>query len=647
MEREPMSKAVARVATWLRSRLSADGGFTLVEVVISVSLLGLITGAATTSMITATNGARMTSQRAHESTDAQLISAFLVRDAQAAGGSNPKTGTIDSTLGVTLVPGTTDACTPTNTRVRFNWIDRIDKSTNHANSAAYALDTATHQLVRRSCRDGVSSGDMVLGTRVASFNAVCNPIGACPGLPDLVTVTVTELSDPSYPTFTYDLVAQLRPEAQKAPSIFTGTPLPLMALGGASCPSSKAFIDLHGSSTLQVQLGGVVVNSPAVLPCVAVNIGGSGTYSADNTSVLSPGTCPAGVTGCTTFTQPLSDPLAGLPTPPGDCSTGSDPVPISGVYQPGVYHAMFKVNSSTTATFADGTYIFCNGLDVKTTVDAPHVLFYFAGGSLTVNSTGTVTIGSQLAGDYRQVSIWQPHSDDVKINGGAGLDSYKGIIYAPLSVVYITGGTNLQIGSVIAYAIDVGGTGYASFGPGVTIVTPALPPAFVGVFYSVTMAAAGGPPTPTPPPLLPRYRNWQASNLPSGLSINADSGVLSGTTNVAATYPNVVISVTDYVPIIPVTTTRTYTLNVGSGSLAIASASPLAQATVSTNYSMTFEASGGNLGLTGAYQWTNSTPLPAGLSWTGNGVISGSPSAVGSSKTTPVVPASTRPSPFR
>jgi prepilin-type N-terminal cleavage/methylation domain-containing protein len=93
-----MSKAVARVATWLRSRLSADGGFTLVEVVISVSLLGLITGAATTSMITATNGARMTSQRAHESTDAQLISAFLVRDAQAAGGSKPAVRTRPSGL---------------------------------------------------------------------------------------------------------------------------------------------------------------------------------------------------------------------------------------------------------------------------------------------------------------------------------------------------------------------------------------------------------------------------------------------------------------------------------------------------------------------------------------------------------------------
>ena len=618
-----MSKAVARVATWLRSRLSADGGFTLVEIVISVSLLGLITGAATTSMITATNGARITSQRAHESTDAQLISAFLVRDAQAAGGSNPATGTVDSSLGVTAAPPaiSTDACTPANTRVRFKWIDRTTPS--HANTVAYALDTATHQLVRRSCRDDVSSGDMVLGTRVASFTAVCNP-NVCPGLPNLVTVTVTELADPSYSQFTYDLVAQLRPEAQAAPSVYNSTPVPLMALGGASCPSSHAFIDLHGSSTLQVQLGGVIVNS-SVAGCAAVNVGGAGTYSAGSTSVLAPNTCAAAL-GCSPFTQPLPDPLAGLPTPTGTCSGGGNPPLANGRYQPGVYNNAVTISPSTTAIFDDGTYIFCNGLDVKGTVQAPHVLFYFAGGSLTVNSNGKITIASQASGPYVPVSIWQPHNFDVKINGGAGLDSYKGAIYAPLSVVYITGNTDIQIGSVIAYAIDIGGGGYAAFGPGVTIVTPALPPAFLGVPYSVTLAAAGGPPTPTPPPALPRYRNWQVSGLPGGWAIDAMTGLLTGTPNAVISY-TVVILVTDYVPIIPITTTRTYTLNVGSGSLAIVSTSPLAQATASTNYSMTFQASGGNLGLTGAYQWTNSTPLPAGLSWTGSGVISGSPTA--------------------
>ena len=619
-----MSKAVARVVTWLRSRSSAEGGFTLVEIVISVSLLGLITGAATTSMITATNGARITSQRAHESTDAQLISAFLVRDAQAAGGSNPATGTVDSSLGVTLTPPL-DLCTPAYTSVRFNWIDRGTPLTNK--SAAYALDPATHLLTRRSCENGVSGGDMELGTRVASFVAVCNP--SCPGLPNLVTVTVTELADPSYSQFSYDLVAQLRPEAQAAPSIYNSTPVPLLALGGGSCPTAHgAFIDLHGTSTLQVQLGGVIVNS-YVSGCDAVNVGGSGTYAAGSTSVLDGNTCT--VPGCTTYTQPIADPLAGLSPPGGTCGGVGDPPKSFGIYQPGVYNNAVTIPPSTTATFADGTYIFCNGLDVRGTVVAPHVLFYFAGGSLTVTSNGTMTIGSQISVPYSLVSIWQPHNDPLTINGGAGLDSYKGIIYAPLSVVHITGGTNLQIGSIIAYAIDLGGGGYVAFGPGVTIVTPSLPPAFVGVAYlPVTMSAAGGPPTPPGwPATPPRYRDWLATGLPIGLSIDPLSGVLSGTTTSPTGTYAVEISVTDYVPIIHVTTKRTYPLILASGSLSISSTSPLMQATANTNYSMTFQASGGNLGLTGAYQWTNTTPLPDGLSWTGNGVISGSPTTVG------------------
>ena len=621
-----MRSAVTRAVVWLRSRVSSDGGFTLVEVLISVSLLGLITGAATASMITATNAAHVTAQRSHESTDAQLISAFLVRDAQAAGGSNPSTGMVDSSIGVNTAPAF-DACTPATTRVRFTWNDWESVATSHAMVASYALNTATHELTRRSCRDGVTTGDMVLGTRVADFTAVCSPL-VCPGLPNLVTVTVTEVADPAYAQFSYDLIAQLRPEAQTAPSIFNSTPVPLMALGGGACPPSGAFIDLHGNSDLQVQLGGVVVNSAG---CTALNVSGSGSYAANNTSVLSPGTCPVGLSGCTTYTQPLPDPLAGLRIPGGTCTGGGNP-PLVGPdhYQPGVYNNALTIFPSATATFDPGNYIFCAGLSVKGVLVAPHVLFYFAGGSLQVTATATVTIGSQTSGPWQPVSIWQPHDLDVTINGGAGINSYKGIIYAPRSVVYISGGSDLQIGSVIAYAIDVGGTGFAGFGPGVTIITTGLPNGTNGVPYSVQMAAGGGR-SKFPADLVnypTGYQNWQlVSGLPAGWAVNATTGVLTGTPSAVATYPDVIIAVTDFSSP-PITTTRRYTLIVSGGSLAMVSTSPLAQATAGTNYSMTFVAGGGNLSLTGAYRWS-ATSLPAWLSLTGNGILSGTPPGVG------------------
>src|ERR1044071_2010233 len=89
-----------------RSRRAHERGFTMVEVLVSVVILTLITGGLSAAFVTALDVARPTSQRLRESNDAQVIAAFLIRDAQAAGGTDPFTGTYDdSTLGVS----TTDA----------------------------------------------------------------------------------------------------------------------------------------------------------------------------------------------------------------------------------------------------------------------------------------------------------------------------------------------------------------------------------------------------------------------------------------------------------------------------------------------------------------------------------------------------------
>ena len=74
-----------------RARRS-DAGLTLVELLVSVVILAMITGALTSVFITAFNGSRPTNERVRESNDAQLIAAYLVRDAQSAGGTNPSVG---------------------------------------------------------------------------------------------------------------------------------------------------------------------------------------------------------------------------------------------------------------------------------------------------------------------------------------------------------------------------------------------------------------------------------------------------------------------------------------------------------------------------------------------------------------------------
>ena len=599
-------------------RVSGDGGFTLVEVIIAVSLLGLVTGAGTASLLTATSAARSSSQSARESSDAQLISAFLVKDAAAAGGTNPVTGVQDTTLGLFNVG--LAGCTPAGDvfLADFRWIDRGVSP--HTNSASYALDTTTHELSRRACRDGVSNGDLVLGTKISTVSVGCFPAG-CPVLPEVVTFTITETNSPQYSAtaFTYSLTAQFRPQSQEPPSPLNSGSVPLLALGGGSCPSSGAFLNVNGNAGLVVQLGGAVVNVAPTAPCKAMSISGSGSYSADSTSILSPGACSgAACPPFLSYATPLANPLATRAVPPnaGACAaTSGNPPLVAGHYQPGVYKNAVTIGPGVTAIFDTGTYIFCNGLDIKGTVIAPNVLFYFAGGSLSVNASANITLGSQTSGTYADVSMWFGTAAAVTINGGAGIDSYKGIIYAPLAVVSITGGSNLQLGSVIAYAIDLGGNGFTTVGPGLTITTADLPPAFIGVAFTVTLTAAAG---------VAPYHNWTATGLPFGLSLNTATGVISGMPTTIGAYP-VVVGVTDTSSPTNRTVTRPYTLNVGSGALTIASPATLFAATLNTNYSATIVASGG----TGGYSWTT-TGLPSGLLIGGlTGVISGTPTTTG------------------
>lgn len=637
-----MNRSRGRIARWTRKRAAGDAGFTLIEIIISVSLLGLITGAATASMVTATSAARSTSQSAHESADAQLISAFLVRDAQAAGGSNPVTGAVDASIGVTvdhdafgnpapIAPiDAADVCTPANTKVRFTWFDRVSKNLKYPNVASYALNTSTHELVRRACHNGVSSGDMVLGSKVANAVGTCVPATKCPGLPTLVTVTITATNDPVYSTtpFTYDLSAQLRPEGQVKPDKFTAAPSPLFALGGGACPPSGAYINVSGTSSLEVQVGGAIVNSAG--GCDSLHVGGAGSYSADSTSLLAggvcTGTCPSPITY---FPQKYDDPLAGLPplVYPA-CGAGGNPgLAVGGEYQPGVYNLNLKILSAST--FLPGTYIFCNGLDIKASVVAPGVLFYFAGGTLDVNASGSIKISAPPSGDYEGVAIWQPQNLDVRINGIAGLQSYEGIVYAPLSVVFLLGNADLQIGTIIARAINLGGGGHAAFGPGVTIITTGLPDGIVGMPYSLTMEAAGGTPYNA---VTHKYQPWQLISGPPGWSMTAD-GVLSGTPTAVIDY-SFVIGVTDSSTPVPISVTRTYPLHVGSGSLAIVTPAMLGAATLTTAYSKTLLASGGS----GSYNWgwKPSTTHPGWLSITAGGALSGTPPGPTGTVTVPV-----------
>ncbi|GAB1641439.1 hypothetical protein KRMM14A1259_18620 [Krasilnikovia sp. MM14-A1259] len=174
--------------------------------------------------------------------------------------------------------------------------------------------------------------------------------------------------------------------------------------------------------------------------------------------------------------------------------------------------------------------------------------------------------------------------------------------------------------SVIATATDTAGvsgaTGFTwNIGPATQLTDPGSQAATLGVAMSLPITATGGKAPYT----------WAAAWLPSGLSINSSTGVISGTPTMLTTSP-VTVTVTDSLKIAstvsfpitvtnPVTVTDPGTHNDAAGSTVTAVA---------------LTAAGGS----GTYTWTT-TGLPTGLSVNAStGVISGVPAAAGTSAVT-------------
>jgi hypothetical protein len=155
--------------------------------------------------------------------------------------------------------------------------------------------------------------------------------------------------------------------------------------------------------------------------------------------------------------------------------------------------------------------------------------------------------------------------------------------------------------------------------------------ATVGVSYSVTLQKAGG--------LSPYVWTLASGSLPAGLSLNAASGVISGTPTTAATSTFTVLLTDSQTPS---ATLSSGTLRIivdpagspppppppGTNPLTISSTGDLSGGTVGKGYSQTLLATGGAM----PYTWAlSSGTLPPGLTLDSTtGVISGKPNTGGS-----------------
>jgi uncharacterized protein YhjY with autotransporter beta-barrel domain len=158
------------------------------------------------------------------------------------------------------------------------------------------------------------------------------------------------------------------------------------------------------------------------------------------------------------------------------------------------------------------------------------------------------------------------------------------------------------------YTLDVGTPGSLGINPAT------LPNGFVGTAYNQTLTGTGG--------TGPYTFSITSGALPNGLTLSS-AGVISGTPTTGGPF-NFTVGVNDSAGN---TGSQAYTVNIGANILTVLPAS-LPNGLNGTPYSQTITASGG----TGPYTFVvSSGALPAGLSLSSGGVLSGTPSGSGPS----------------
>jgi hypothetical protein len=366
--------------------------------------------------------------------------------------------------------------------------------------------------------------------------------------------------------------------------------------------------------------GDTFINTADGSTCKAMNIS-SATYQAGGTKILFGGSCLAGSGGvCPTsssYSPAIADPYASVAAPSSATARSGCP---SGAALPGVYAATLSISSS--CTLASGVYILQAGLNITAgtvTNAAGGVLLYMTGGSFSVSSTASVTLSAMTSGTYSGLAAWQAAADTSTITfSNSGALSFTGALYAPKALVsHSTTAASHAVTKLVAQNI-LNSSGALAIG------TP-----------SSTPLAINGPAAPTVWTVNQPYPNttlnasggdgnyiWSITGLPSGMTLDASTGVISGTPTAAGNYGGT-LTLNDLLGDTPVSVAYSLTINVAPS---ITTTSPLPSGTRLNPYSTTLAGSGG----TGAYTWS-ATGLPAGLSISSGGVISGTPTTAATS----------------
>ncbi|MGA8044592.1 MAG: putative Ig domain-containing protein, partial [Terracidiphilus sp.] len=248
--------------------------------------------------------------------------------------------------------------------------------------------------------------------------------------------------------------------------------------------------------------------------------------------------------------------------------------------------------------------------------------------TITIPATPSITTGSLAA-----ATVGSAYS--TSLTGSGGISPYtwtlsSGTLPASitLSSAGVLSGTPMAIdaGSYnLTFKVTDSGTPAAltatkaltlaiNAAPAISFTTSSLATATYKAAYSASVSATGGAGTLT--------YNLSTGPLPAGLALSP-AGVISGTPTAAGTFP-IAITASDA---FGDSQTQSYTLKVVYPPLAIAPTA-LPTAYVNSSYTQAFTATGGS-GTGYTFAVANGSTLPAGLTFSAGGVLSGKPTTSG------------------
>lgn len=566
-----MGKKRGRVASALRARLVAtnhrrrgyEDGFTLIELLIVVVILPLVIGAVAIAMITALEatdaGPESTAQRLAETHDAQITSAYFVRDVQGA------------QLLTTASAVASEVCAQSGQSVTQQLLGLEWDSGGVKVSYVEATVGTASEILRNFCANGTVS----TSTIVYNVSSVTGPTLACnttlntndttcqsdsaSALISTVRVLKVKIDVTGTSGFKYELIASPRQLLTSGPSNSGSAPTLLVADGGTcdgqmtvdgTAAVNYGTLDFKtaggtfsgnqvyegtttlndgvlqsGSSTLTSASGPFNANmlGESVLgngisanttiknynssTSVTLSKNASANESGDSVTIGPNSAINPTYMGPTTTGPPLPDPYANLPAP-----SASEPdvhienaafSPGGGTISPGIYviQAGMSITGNTALTvgapLADGT---------------DGVFFYVTGGAVKIGGTASINLSAisqgPWANTYGGILVYQVASDtsNMILDGSGAATTLNGVIAAPTAQLTLNGGgsgAGLTAFGLEAGTIKCNGAG-TSIGLGplvatntalVSSVNPSAPSQTVTFMATVTPVTSLSTPT--------------------------------------------------------------------------------------------------------------------------------------------------------